>query len=86
MHALEEFFVFVENSGLLSKDVTHYVIPDPQVARDYLEIFEDPSVRGVIFTQTAVHSVSLSIVNVLKFLTLFHTFFGINFAFYIAVS
>ena len=34
------------------------MIPDPQIARDYLEIFEDPVIRGVIFTQTAVHSVS----------------------------
>ena len=47
-----------ESSGLLPKDVTHYVIPDPQIARDYLEIFEDPVIRGIIFTQTAVHSVS----------------------------
>ncbi|WAR00124.1 DI3L1-like protein [Mya arenaria] len=42
---------------LLPKDITHYVIPDPQTAREYLEIFESHHIRGIIFTQTAAHSV-----------------------------
>ncbi|KAK6178827.1 hypothetical protein SNE40_011323 [Patella caerulea] len=43
--------------GRLSNESTHYIIPDCQVARDYLEILETPDIKGIVFTQTAVHSV-----------------------------
>ncbi|XP_045156829.2 DIS3-like exonuclease 1 [Mercenaria mercenaria] len=46
-----------EGSSLLPENVTHYVIPDPQTAREYLEIFENPHIQGIIFTQTAVQSI-----------------------------
>ncbi|XP_035667414.1 DIS3-like exonuclease 1 [Branchiostoma floridae] len=45
-----------EGPGLLPKGVTHYVVPDCQVTRDYLEILEFPEIRGVLFTGTVVHS------------------------------
>jgi len=32
-------------------------MPDPQTAREFLEIFENHYISGVIFTQTTVHSV-----------------------------
>ncbi|XP_041372546.1 LOW QUALITY PROTEIN: DIS3-like exonuclease 1 [Gigantopelta aegis] len=41
----------------LPDDVTHYLVPDCQVARDYLEILEAPEVQGIILTQTAVNFV-----------------------------
>jgi hypothetical protein len=54
-----KYHIFLsEGCALLPDNVTHYVIPDPQVAREYLEIFENPHIQGIIFTQTAVHSVS----------------------------
>ncbi|ESO87500.1 hypothetical protein LOTGIDRAFT_127673 [Lottia gigantea] len=46
-----------QNDGKLSTDTTHYIVPDCQIARDYLEILETPEVTGIIFTQTAVNSV-----------------------------
>ncbi|XP_026992960.2 DIS3-like exonuclease 1 isoform X1 [Tachysurus fulvidraco] len=38
---------------LLSRDVTHYVVPDAGVVRDFLEVLEFREFRGVVFTQTA---------------------------------
>ncbi|KAK3604725.1 hypothetical protein CHS0354_018965 [Potamilus streckersoni] len=46
-----------EELHLLPREVTHYLMPDPAVARDYLEILEESSFTGIIFTQTTVHSV-----------------------------
>ncbi|KAJ8307659.1 hypothetical protein KUTeg_014786 [Tegillarca granosa] len=46
-----------DDVGLLPADITHYVIPDCQVARDYLEIFETPEITGIIFLQTVAHSI-----------------------------
>ncbi|XP_071112514.1 DIS3-like exonuclease 1 [Haliotis cracherodii] len=46
-----------ESLSLLPSDVTHYVFPDCQVARDYLEILEAPEIRGIVFTQTVANSV-----------------------------
>lgn len=44
---------------LLPPNLTHYLVPDCQIAREYLEILETPEIHGIIFTQTAEHSVSL---------------------------
>ncbi|XP_051561526.1 DIS3-like exonuclease 1 isoform X2 [Myxocyprinus asiaticus] len=41
------------NGKLLSSDVTHYVVPDVGVVRDFLEILEFRELQGVVFTQTA---------------------------------
>ncbi|KAF4091014.1 hypothetical protein AMELA_G00032240 [Ameiurus melas] len=38
---------------LLSGDVTHYVVPDAGVVRDFLEVLEFREFRGVVLTQTA---------------------------------
>lgn len=38
---------------LLSGDVTHYVVPDAGVVRDFLEVLEFRELSGVVFTQTA---------------------------------
>ncbi|XP_060081062.1 DIS3-like exonuclease 1 [Ylistrum balloti] len=43
--------------GLLPADVTHYLVPDCQVAREYLEVLEIPQLTGIIFLQTVAHSV-----------------------------
>lgn len=43
--------------GLLPADVNHYLVPDCQVAREFLEVLENPVVTGIIFLQTVVHSV-----------------------------
>lgn len=55
--------------GLLPADVNHYLIPDCQVAREFLEVLENPVVTGIIFLQTVVHSVRLYIhVYMIKFI------------------
>lgn len=54
---LGECNVGSDENDLLPSNVTHYIIPDCQVAREYLEIFEVPEITGIIFTQTAEHSV-----------------------------
>ncbi|KAI7814071.1 DIS3-like exonuclease 1 [Triplophysa rosa] len=42
------------NDGkVLSSDVTHYVVPDGGVVRDFLEILEFRELQGIVFTQTA---------------------------------
>ncbi|RXM95481.1 DIS3-like exonuclease 1 [Acipenser ruthenus] len=46
-----------EHGKLLPGNVTHYIVPDWKVLQDFLEILEFPSLRGVIFTQTACQSV-----------------------------
>ena len=61
------FYLPFFKGGFLPSTVTHYVIPDPKVVRDYLEIFEIPTIRGMIFTQTAVHSVSFFLTSLHKF-------------------
>ncbi|KAK3090437.1 hypothetical protein FSP39_011852 [Pinctada imbricata] len=45
------------NVGLLSAESNHYLVPDCQVAREYLEILQHPLITGIIFLQTTVHSV-----------------------------
>lgn len=55
--------------GLLPADVNHYLIPDCQVAREFLEVLENSVVTGIIFLQTVVHSVRLYIhVYMIKFI------------------
>lgn len=55
--------------SLLPADVNHYLIPDCQVAREFLEVLENPVVTGIIFLQTVVHSVRLYIhVYMIKFI------------------
>ncbi|XP_071139750.1 DIS3-like exonuclease 1 [Mytilus edulis] len=49
--------VGIDDSDLLPSNVTHYIIPDCQVAREYLEVFEAPEIHGIIFTQTAEHCI-----------------------------
>lgn len=46
-----------DKDTLLPVDVSHYVIPDCQIARDYLEIWEMPDIRGIIFPQTVYNSI-----------------------------
>ncbi|XP_029646504.1 DIS3-like exonuclease 1 [Octopus sinensis] len=46
-----------ENDVFLSLDVSHYVVLDSQICRDYLEIWETPEIKGIIFPQTIVNSV-----------------------------
>ena len=52
---------------LLAKDVTHYLVPDCQLACEYLEILEFPEIQGIIFMQTVTHSVSTHDQNFLAF-------------------
>ncbi|KAM9423972.1 DIS3-like exonuclease 1 isoform 1-T7 [Salvelinus alpinus] len=49
------------NEGkVLSGDVTHYVMPDAGVARDFMEILEFREIQGIVFTQTACQAVQHS--------------------------
>ncbi|KAJ8271965.1 hypothetical protein COCON_G00108240 [Conger conger] len=49
------------NEGkILSEDLTHYVVPDAGVVRDFLEVLEFRELRGVVFTQTACQAVQHS--------------------------
>uniref|UniRef100_A0A4W5Q585 DIS3-like exonuclease 1 n=1 Tax=Hucho hucho TaxID=62062 RepID=A0A4W5Q585_9TELE len=49
------------NEGkVLSGEVTHYVIPDAGVARDFMEILEFREIQGIVFTQTACQAVQHS--------------------------
>uniref|UniRef100_A0A8C9VND5 DIS3-like exonuclease 1 n=1 Tax=Scleropages formosus TaxID=113540 RepID=A0A8C9VND5_SCLFO len=42
------------NEGkVLPGDITHYVVPDAGVVRDFLEVLEFQELRGIVFTQTA---------------------------------
>ncbi|XP_077988799.1 DIS3-like exonuclease 1 [Glandiceps talaboti] len=43
--------------GVLPSSLTHYVVPDCQVARDFLDILELPEITGILFLQTVLHSV-----------------------------
>ncbi|KAJ8417613.1 hypothetical protein AAFF_G00224560 [Aldrovandia affinis] len=45
---------------VLSADLTHYVVPDAAVVRDFLEVLEFRELRGIVFTQTACQSVQHS--------------------------
>ncbi|KAG5270310.1 hypothetical protein AALO_G00191220 [Alosa alosa] len=43
-----------QNEGkILSGDVTHYVVPDAGVVRDFLEVLEFRELQGIVFMQTA---------------------------------
>ncbi|KAJ8281234.1 hypothetical protein GJAV_G00065120 [Gymnothorax javanicus] len=44
----------------LSGDLTHYVVPDAGVVRDFLEVLEFRELRGILFTQTACQAVQHS--------------------------
>ncbi|XP_034143266.1 DIS3-like exonuclease 1 isoform X2 [Esox lucius] len=49
------------NEGkVLSADVTHYVVPDAGVTRDFMEILEFREIQGLVFTQTACQAVQHS--------------------------
>ncbi|CAB1338894.1 unnamed protein product [Coregonus sp. 'balchen'] len=49
------------NEGkVLSGEVTHYVVPDAGVARDFMEILEFREIQGIVFTQTACQAVQHS--------------------------
>lgn len=63
--------------GLLPADVNHYLVPDCQVAREFLEVLENPVVTGIIFLQTVVHSVR-SYIYMMKFI---HDYIPGNIAF-----
>ncbi|CAH3034176.1 unnamed protein product, partial [Pocillopora meandrina] len=45
------------NGTLRCKSLTHYVVPDCQVSRLFLEIFESAELQGVIFFETVVNYV-----------------------------
>uniref|UniRef100_A0AAZ3R003 DIS3-like exonuclease 1 n=1 Tax=Oncorhynchus tshawytscha TaxID=74940 RepID=A0AAZ3R003_ONCTS len=45
---------------VLSGEVTHYVMPDAGVARDFMEILEFREIQGIVFTQTACQAVQHS--------------------------
>lgn len=42
---------------VLSRDVTHYVVPDVGVVRVFLEILEFRELQGIVLTQTAYQTV-----------------------------
>lgn len=42
---------------MLPREATHYIVPDCKVSKDFLELFEQPEVQGVVFTQTAANCV-----------------------------
>ncbi|XP_013378724.1 DIS3-like exonuclease 1 [Lingula anatina] len=46
-----------KTNNSLAQDVIHYMVPDADVARDYLEILEMPEFRGIVFMQTVVNNV-----------------------------
>lgn len=46
-------FYALADGKRLSGDVTHYVVPDAGVVRDFLEVLEFREIHGVVFTQTA---------------------------------
>ncbi|XP_048886192.1 DIS3-like exonuclease 1 [Brienomyrus brachyistius] len=49
------------NEGkVLPGDVTHYVVPDVGVVRDFLEVLEFRELRGIVFTQTACQAIQHS--------------------------
>uniref|UniRef100_A0A8C7K3L0 DIS3-like exonuclease 1 n=1 Tax=Oncorhynchus kisutch TaxID=8019 RepID=A0A8C7K3L0_ONCKI len=48
------------NGKVLSGEVTHYVMPDAGVARDFMEILEFREIQGIVFTQTACQAVQHS--------------------------
>ncbi|KAJ8370006.1 hypothetical protein SKAU_G00100340 [Synaphobranchus kaupii] len=49
------------NEGkILAEDLTHYVVPDAGVVRDFLEVLEFRELRGIVFTQTACQAVQHS--------------------------
>ncbi|CAH3034180.1 unnamed protein product, partial [Pocillopora meandrina] len=45
------------NGTLLCKSLTHYVVPDCQVSRLFLEILESAELQGIIFFETVVNYV-----------------------------
>uniref|UniRef100_A0A674AU85 DIS3-like exonuclease 1 n=1 Tax=Salmo trutta TaxID=8032 RepID=A0A674AU85_SALTR len=46
--------------SLLYHTVTHYVMPDAGVARDFMEILEFREIQGIVFTQTACQAIQHS--------------------------
>ncbi|GAB1611006.1 DIS3-like exonuclease 1 [Argonauta hians] len=48
---------YKDNDIFLSMDVSHYVVLDRQVCKDYLEIWQTPEIKGIIIPQTVVNSV-----------------------------
>ena len=52
-----------DDLSLLRADINNYLVPDCQVAREFLEILENPALTGIIFLQTVVHSVSIELSN-----------------------
>ena len=41
-------------TGTLSADLTHYAIPDVLSLSEYLEVFEQPGIRGCVLLQTVL--------------------------------
>ena len=52
-------------TAVLSSEVDHYTIPDGEVLSQFLDVFEHPSLTGLIITQTAANHVSKLIINLL---------------------
>ena len=46
---------------MLPSEATHYIIPVAGVVGPYLEIFESPSITGIVILQTVVSSVKESV-------------------------
>ncbi len=44
---------------LLPGDVTHYLVPMLDVARDFIDVLESRDLRGMIFLQTVVNAVQV---------------------------
>lgn len=67
VHNLDNKIIMVSNiisttcapsvGKVLSSDVTHYVVPDVGVVRDFLEILEFRELQGIVLTQTAYQTV-----------------------------
>jgi hypothetical protein len=58
VHHSTQYFMFLGSTlPLLPSNVTHYLVPDCEVVRHFLEILEDDHIHGIILPQTVVQYV-----------------------------
>ena len=50
-------FIISGSLSPLPSHVTHYLVPDANVSKYFLEILEYPEIVGIIFMHTVVHAV-----------------------------
>jgi len=67
---LNEFLIHIETrksivllkiskGGLLPEDVTHYLVPMMDVARDFVDVLDCKDLQGMIFLQTVINAVQV---------------------------